>query len=63
MNQPHFTLCKWASSDNGKCCSGEAKFDGDELQKKSVSSQLRYRGTSQFDGIFMFSFGMLIDYC
>ncbi|RVX15828.1 hypothetical protein CK203_005720 [Vitis vinifera] len=49
MNQPHFTLCKWASSDNGKCCSGEAKFDGDELQKKSVSSQLRYRGTSQFD--------------
>ncbi|XP_034674381.1 coiled-coil domain-containing protein 115 isoform X1 [Vitis riparia] len=49
MNQPHFTLCKWASSDNGKCCSGEAKFDGDELQKKSVSPQLRYRGTSQLD--------------
>ncbi|KAJ9673288.1 hypothetical protein PVL29_023092 [Vitis rotundifolia] len=49
MNQPHFTLCKWASSDDGKCCSGEAKFDGDELQKKSVSPQLRYRGTSQFD--------------
>lgn len=55
MNCPQFALCKWASSDNGKDCSGKAKFDGDELQDNS-GPMLRDRGTSQFDGIFMLSF-------
>uniref|UniRef100_A0A5B7BCK6 Vacuolar ATPase assembly protein VMA22 n=1 Tax=Davidia involucrata TaxID=16924 RepID=A0A5B7BCK6_DAVIN len=52
MTQPHFTLCKWASPDNKKCCSEKVKFDEDELLKrKSTSPQLRHRGTSQYSEI------------
>lgn len=46
VKQPHFTLSKWASPDNGNCCSVEAPFSDDELQKNSGSAQLRHRGTS-----------------
>ncbi|GMY28078.1 coiled-coil domain-containing protein 115 [Fagus crenata] len=46
MRQPHFTLCKWASSNNRNCCSGEEKFRDDKLPTKSDSPQLRHR--SQF---------------
>ncbi|KAF8405560.1 hypothetical protein HHK36_010467 [Tetracentron sinense] len=45
VKQSHFTLCKWASPNGGKCCSEEIE-DGDKLQKKSP--QLRHRGLSQF---------------
>ncbi|KAE8057417.1 hypothetical protein FH972_014112 [Carpinus fangiana] len=48
LKQPHFALCKWASSKNGKCCSGEEEFMEDKLQMKSDSPQLRHR--SQFSG-------------
>ncbi|ESR48631.1 coiled-coil domain-containing protein 115 [Citrus sinensis] len=37
-SQPCFTLCKWASSDNGERSSGE---------EKSLSPQLRHRNNSQ----------------
>ncbi|KAL9448858.1 hypothetical protein AB3S75_010904 [Citrus x aurantiifolia] len=37
-SQPCFTLCKWASSDNGE------RFSGEE---KSLSLQLRHRNNSQ----------------
>lgn len=46
VKQPHFTLSKWASPDNGNCCSVEAPFSDDELQKNSGSAQLRHRCTS-----------------
>ncbi|XP_062164509.1 uncharacterized protein LOC133871148 isoform X2 [Alnus glutinosa] len=46
--QPHFALCKWASSKNGKCCSGEEEFGEDKLQMISDGPQLRHR--SQFSG-------------
>lgn len=48
LTQPHFALCKWGSSKNGKCCSGEEEFREDKLQMKSDSPQLRHR--SQFSG-------------
>ncbi|KAH9693927.1 coiled-coil domain-containing protein 115 [Citrus sinensis] len=41
-SQPCFTLCKWASSDNGERSSGE---------EKSLSPQLRHRNNSQLSGI------------
>ncbi|OMP07588.1 hypothetical protein COLO4_07215 [Corchorus olitorius] len=40
--EPHFTLCKWASSGNGKCSPEEAKSSQDKLHP-----QLRHRGSSQ----------------
>ncbi|XP_059460685.1 uncharacterized protein LOC132189882 [Corylus avellana] len=49
LKQPHFALCKWASSKNGKCCSGEEEFMEDKLQMKSDSPQLRHR-SPQFSG-------------
>ncbi|XP_058098609.1 uncharacterized protein LOC131243336 isoform X3 [Magnolia sinica] len=45
VNQPHFTLSKWASLSDRKCDSGEVEID-EELQKKSYNSQLRHRGPS-----------------
>lgn len=47
LSQPHFKLCKWASSKTGNHCSGEELGD-DELAIKSDSPQLRHR--SQFAG-------------
>lgn len=48
VKEPNFTLCKWVSLDNEKCCSEEAKFDKDGFsERKSSNSQLRYRGTSE----------------
>ncbi|KAL2522080.1 coiled-coil domain-containing protein [Forsythia ovata] len=41
---PHFTLCKWASSNNPEKYFEEAKFGEDELLKKSNS--LRHRDIS-----------------
>lgn len=52
VKQPHFTLSKWTSSNDGKCCVGGVKVDEEELQKKSTSPQLRRRGPSQFSGIY-----------
>jgi len=48
VKEPNFTLCKWVSLDNEKCCSEETKFDKDGFsERKSSNSQLRYRGTSE----------------
>ncbi|KAG2692963.1 hypothetical protein I3760_08G077500 [Carya illinoinensis] len=43
LNQPHFTLCKWASSKNGY---GDEKLRENKLQTNSDGPQLRHR--SQF---------------
>lgn len=43
VNQPHFTLSKWASLDDGRCYSREVEADED-MKKKSYSPQLRRRG-------------------
>lgn len=49
--QPHFTLSKWASLDDGKCYSREVEADEDK-QKKSYSPQLRRRGgPTHFSGM------------
>ncbi|KAL2455798.1 hypothetical protein Fot_57283 [Forsythia ovata] len=45
---PHFTLCKWASSNNPEKYFEEAKFGEDELLKKSNS--LRHRDISHNSG-------------
>lgn len=52
VEQPHFALCKWASSKNGKCCSGEEEFREDKLLMKSDGPQLRHRS---FSGIVLLS--------
>ncbi|KAF3446909.1 hypothetical protein FNV43_RR12089 [Rhamnella rubrinervis] len=46
--EANFTLCKWASSTNANCSSGEEKFKEDKLQTKYDSPQLRQRSKSQF---------------
>ncbi|XP_041021847.1 uncharacterized protein LOC121263118 isoform X2 [Juglans microcarpa x Juglans regia] len=43
LNQPHFTLCKWASSKNGY---GDENLRENKLQTNSDGPQLRHR--SQF---------------
>ncbi|KAK9270597.1 hypothetical protein L1049_026179 [Liquidambar formosana] len=48
VKRPHFTLHKWSFPDDETCCSEEAKFNEDKLQKNANSPQLRHRGTSQF---------------
>ncbi|XP_057974468.1 uncharacterized protein LOC131162223 [Malania oleifera] len=48
VEQPQFTLCKWASPECGRCHSEEGKFNEDELLKKSNSSNLRHRSKSPF---------------
>ncbi|PON90485.1 Coiled-coil domain-containing protein [Trema orientale] len=48
VGKAHFTLCKWASSENGKPGSGEGKFREDNLRTKSGSPQLRHRSLSPF---------------
>ncbi|XP_019054970.1 PREDICTED: uncharacterized protein LOC104607252 isoform X2 [Nelumbo nucifera] len=45
VEQPHFVLYKWSSSDSGKCFSGEIEIDKQEMQQSS-SSELRHRGSS-----------------
>ncbi|XP_062164507.1 uncharacterized protein LOC133871148 isoform X1 [Alnus glutinosa] len=59
--QPHFALCKWASSKNGKCCSGEEEFGEDKLQMISDGPQLRHR--SQFSDNQKMSFVLLSYFC
>ncbi|OVA03291.1 hypothetical protein BVC80_8607g11 [Macleaya cordata] len=49
LKQPHFTLSKWVSSRDEKCSPREIQMDEEELDKKSNSSQLRHRGTSQVE--------------
>nr|DAD32344.1 TPA_asm: hypothetical protein HUJ06_011195 [Nelumbo nucifera] len=50
VEQPHFVLYKWSSSDSGKCFSGEIEIDKQEMQQSS-SSELRHRGSSLHSGI------------
>ncbi|RZC48602.1 hypothetical protein C5167_017029 [Papaver somniferum] len=47
LEQPHFTLLKWASSHDEMSSPSAKQMDGDELDRKSNSPQLRRRGTTQ----------------
>ncbi|KAK2988219.1 hypothetical protein RJ640_020701 [Escallonia rubra] len=48
MQQTCFTLCKWASPDTQNLCSKEAKLEeGELLQRKASSPQIRHRGASR----------------
>ncbi|KAF5180446.1 coiled-coil protein [Thalictrum thalictroides] len=47
VKEPHFSLSRWSSSGEEKCCSRETEFEEDELQKKNSTFVLRHRGTSQ----------------
>ncbi|KAI3980646.1 hypothetical protein MKX01_025211 [Papaver californicum] len=46
LEQPHFTLLKWASSHDEMSSPTAKQMDGEELDKKSNSPQLRRRGTT-----------------
>lgn len=52
MNQPQFTLHKWAISHD-EYSPRKTQTAEDELDKKSNSPQLRRRGTSQVSGIIL----------
>ncbi|KAK3010622.1 hypothetical protein RJ639_012325 [Escallonia herrerae] len=48
MQQTCFTLCKWASPDTQNLCSKEATLEeGELLQRKASSPQIRHRGASR----------------
>lgn len=59
---PHFTLCKWVSSDDPEKISGEAKCKDDELSpNKPESPQDQHHGTSQKSNMLLFYVIFLID--
>ncbi|KAK3038809.1 hypothetical protein RJ639_028531 [Escallonia herrerae] len=48
MQQTYFNLCKWASPDTQNLCSKETKLEeGELLQRKASSPQIRHRGASR----------------
>lgn len=59
---PHFTLCKWVSSDDPEKNSGEAKCKDDDLSpNKPESPQVQHHGTSQKSSMFLFYVIFMID--